>query len=575
MGDSWMRKFKQTWPDLFELLSSTPNKDSKIMWKDEFERRLDVGKAVRDEVSNMSPKCFFKAEPSLADFQVFEDLVSHKEPGNSYTNLYVLNELIDMVHVVNEGKNFSDLTTKYYAEKCLEYVRHQILKEKLNILLKEEQSNDTSHEWDFRFYETILVVIAQWCQPIANITSKCVSDKIESLAASALSHLLEYSPEHSIFDHIAQNEKLTVRTAKLPRLKHPLTSNLWNPQECRQLITSVNFIMFTVEDFICGENVENSFINVVIESKIKVCSGVVLSILYGSVLARLGVYCQLVCSSGQYSLRWSDYTNGCAESAQFIYIDACEKGLQHCGRRFNRRSWIGATIPEILTPLEVARGILHSSYRKHRMRHRMMERYRYFKLVVYPLELLLILEFEEDVPLLVTELSLIYIQLEINYEKNIKMLQNIKDVYGVSERVGHLLRLCHSQINLRSREVQIEPRVAHFPFCRIIYNIGQVCYIKSLGKNCVITGWKRNCALNECLDISDGLSVKSSHIFYRVLGDNGYVGDEVQENLIPISPVLIINDEVGKFFESFVPRLGYIPNVECAKWFPEKHSEPS
>ena len=133
----------------------------------------------------------------------------------------------------------------------------------------------------------------------------------------------------------------------------------------------------------------------------------------------------------------------------------------------------------------------------------------------------------------------------------------------------------HSQINVRSREVQIEPRVAHFPFCRIIYNIGQVCYIKSLGKNCVITGWKRNCALNECLDISDGLSVKSSHIFYRVLGDNGYVGDEVQENLIPISPVLIINDEVGKFFESFVPRLGYIPNVECAKWFPEKHSEPS
>ena len=150
-NDSWMRKFKQTWPDLFELLSSTPNTDSKIMWKNEFERRLDVGKVVRDEVSNMSPKCFFKAEPSLADFQVFEDLVSHKEPGNSYTNLYVLNELIDMVHVVIEGKNFSDLTTKYYAEKCLEYVRHQILKEKLNILLKEGQSNDTSHEWDFRF----------------------------------------------------------------------------------------------------------------------------------------------------------------------------------------------------------------------------------------------------------------------------------------------------------------------------------------------------------------------------------------------------------------------------------------
>ena len=67
----------------------------------------------------------------------------------------------------------------------------------------------------------------------------------------------------------------------------------------------------------------------------------------------------------------------------------------------------------------------------------------------------------------------------------------------------------------------------------------------------------------------DKLEDKDTQPFYNVLVADGSNRYAAQENLLPIEPEPVSHPEVGRYFESYQARVGYLPNQELANLYPD------
>ena len=183
-------------------------------------------------------------------------------------------------------KGLVDLTSKHYAEKCITHVKHQILKPKLTSYSEDDLTPS---------YEAAPVMVVQWCQPVLENSNKSVAKQLDKLAIASLSHLLELYPNHPIFTKIRseQSDRTNVSLTQLPELATRLTSNLWSSQDCHQIMSSANHVLYTVEGFMGNSgdyyNSDNSYINRIMEAKQGI--PITMCLLYTCIMARLGVHC--------------------------------------------------------------------------------------------------------------------------------------------------------------------------------------------------------------------------------------------------------------------------------------------
>jgi len=122
-NENWMLKFKLSYPKLFEKIPLS--KLSKLSWRQELSKRIKFQKLVRQEVEIMSEKFFSKTELSKSDLHMFDDILVQHHHDRSNVHLYITDELADLIH---NSERLEDLTRKYYASKCIQHVKHSILR---------------------------------------------------------------------------------------------------------------------------------------------------------------------------------------------------------------------------------------------------------------------------------------------------------------------------------------------------------------------------------------------------------------------------------------------------------------
>ena len=124
-------------------------------------------------------------------------------------------------------------------------------------------------------YETVLVMVAQWCQPSANISCQSVSDQLDQLASKILTHLHQTNPKHPIFAKIKEDQEekdvVDICWTQLPNIPGHLHDNVWTPPETKEILLSTNHILYNVEGFSGNRedyyNPNNSYINMILDTK--------------------------------------------------------------------------------------------------------------------------------------------------------------------------------------------------------------------------------------------------------------------------------------------------------------------
>jgi len=575
VGDSnetWMIKFKLAFPRLFQHFPCS--KLSQIWWKKELKKKLETGKSVRDEVKGMSEKFFSKTELSSSDMHWFDDLLLQHNLDRTFIHLYVTEELSSII--TKEG--LVDLTSKHYAEKCITHVKHQILRPRFSSYAEDDLSLS---------YEDALVMVAQWCQPALDISTKSVANQLDKLAIASLSHLLDQYPNHPIFAKIRsdQSDRTNVNLTQLPELPTRLTSNLWSSQECHLVMSSVNHVLYTVEGFMGNSgdyyNSDNSYINRIMETKQGI--PITMCLLYTCIMARLGVHCLPVNFPGHFLLKWLEHPDERDDAKKFTFIDAFEGGRQMTGSQAREM------VPHLVTqeenfvvaePLAVAQRMLRNLISIGASRSNNMRDPSY-GLLRSSLELMLIINMLDTMQYGFM-LSRVYLQLSINHEEVMSMLQEFRDLPGISDQVDYLMNNCQMQMEDRDKgeeEQEIKKRgvAASFPYGQVLFWTGQVCRHKKYGYLCLVHGWDPVCTASKSWISQmgvDKLEDKDTQPFYNVLVADGSNRYAAQENLLPIDPEPVSHPEVGRYFESFQARVGYLPNQELAKLYPDDRQVP-
>merc|ERR1719495_999421 len=431
-------------------------------------------------------------------------------------------------------------------------------------------------------YETALVIVAQWCQPALDISINSVGKELDKLATASLSHLLELHPNHPIFIKIQSDQAdLThVSLTNLPALNN-VTSNHWNPKDCHQILNSVNHILYVVEGYTgnTGDyyNPENSYINKMMENKKGI--PITMCLFYTCLLARLGVCCLPVNFPGHFLLKWLEYPEETEEGRQFTFIDAFDGGKQMT--TFQAREMVPHLVTQedsfgVAKPLAVAQRMLRNLISIGASRSNNMRDPSY-GLLRNSLELMLTINMTDTMQYGFM-LSRVYLQLNINHEEVMSMLQEFRDVPGISDQVDYLMNSCQIQMEDRDREEEEkEPKkrgvAASFPHGQVEFWIGQVCRHKKYDYVCLVHGWDPVCTASKSWISHMGvhkLQNADKQPFYNVLGADGSNRYAAQENLVPIKPVPVQHPEIGRYFKSFDEKLGYRPNKELTSQFPDE-----
>ena len=124
-------------------------------------------------------------------------------------------------------------------------------------------------------YETVLVMVAAWSQPEADISVTSMTSELDSLASRVLAHLHTVQPKHKIFEAVRAEqearEEANVDWGQIPGLEKGQSENLWGSQESKDILAATNHIFYTVDGFAGNKedyyNPNNSFINKVLDTK--------------------------------------------------------------------------------------------------------------------------------------------------------------------------------------------------------------------------------------------------------------------------------------------------------------------
>ena len=124
-------------------------------------------------------------------------------------------------------------------------------------------------------YETVLVMVAAWSQPEADISVTSMTSELDSLASRVLAHLHTVQPKHKIFEAVRleqeAREEADVNWGQIPSLERPQSENMWSSQESKEILAATNHILYTVDGFAGNKedyyNPNNSFINKVLDTK--------------------------------------------------------------------------------------------------------------------------------------------------------------------------------------------------------------------------------------------------------------------------------------------------------------------
>jgi len=599
-NDVWRKKLRSQFPGLYKWYPR--QKHLEINWRDQCKQRFQIGTIIMREVAHMSSKFHQKDELSNEHFSFLDDLLLEPNPAKSYLHLHIIDELSCIIHGNPrhpvENYHHKNLTLKFYARKAMKHIKHRIFKPTWIRQEWLQSTKNTTIPVSFMAgisLESSMIKIAQWCQPTEEITENDIIDQFDKFAVDILQDLSGKYPDHPIFKAIKEQNETTTSSKPilLPIIPQPMTQSVWSPVDSRRILESANHHLYQVVQLSGNtENyysAENSFINKILETK----SGIPITmcILYASVLARLGVFCEPVNFPNHFLLRFMEHPQLMEkEEDRYTYIDAFQNGklmtslqAKELLHRSSSHLVLTAEHFQATDTMAVTRRMLRNLISIGASRANNMRDPRY-SLLRNSLELMLILEDSNENVQYAFMLSRVYLELSINQEEVLRLLEKYKEFPGISSQVKYLQQACQTQIDARIMMPKINdiktrntsltesPGGPFFSEKPVQFWIGMVAKHRKYNYTCIIYGWDPVCTATQSWIYQMGvheLPRQDKQPFYNVLVDDGSNRYAADENLEYINPVEVTHDEIGRYFEEFCPKKGYIPNDEKKMEYPE------
>ncbi|XP_054155597.1 F-box only protein 21-like [Oppia nitens] len=575
-GELWRRKFVHQWPLLWRngltrrLLSQVTD------WQGLVADRYACGRHVQQEVAKLADSHYFDEELSNESFKAFVDYQYELTTDDNHrqnrcpeltTDLIHLFQMDELECLLRNGSERKNLTIKYYALKVLRFLRHELLRRQWLDYL----ANDSGHQSVDDFFNGALM-ISSWFQMNRSIDEEHYRRQVELIAQLTIDELAVNYPSNAI---VHQNAAKCLPDSEAQQL----TESKWSAKDCRQIMQSLNEVMFNQLHFMTNDDdyyeMNNSFMDQVIDRRLGI--PITYCILYHTICAKLGVKTFGVNFPHHFILKWKQYNDDEShDSYRWIYIDVYNGGQQLTSRSPLLANHSDEDIDRV--------GVCSLRDVFCRMCRNLVEIGRQQEIssdglicLRNALELLCILSPEENESQLL--LSRVYLHLNINLELVNDMLAKISERDPNSIGVVMFLRQSvTSQLsakrntsanNNNNRKSAVKHRNVNND---IKYAIGMIMLHKKYNYRCVIYGWDSKCAASRDWIYQMGvyrLPNKDKQPFYNVLVDDGSTRYAAQENLEPCGQSDEIKHlEIGKYFQEFA-ETHYIPNEQKAGEYPD------
>jgi len=556
----------------------TDTEDLAGFWRKKLVRRLKIDIELKRELEAFAAHHFYVKEFSKIHSEEFADKVVASFRGDfddqDERTQYVIDGLLKVIHGTNSDEM---LNLKYYARKLLYFVRsHGLLR-----FWRDFKEGNEANPTDGNYLEG-MVHFAQWFQSDEGIDLEMVETDVENIALKTLENLHLKRPTHTIFnlDKIADG-----RCRKPIHTSHPMAPflfqdfkraevipNWYTYKEAEQLLDALNVTFYDQFEFRGNSsnyyNPTNSYIDKVLATKHGI--PITLCLLYASVAKLLGIYCKPVNNPGHFLLCWDfqpPESQSCPDKPEYLFIDCFKRGTRQFGNP-NRM---------IPTPQQVFQRMVNNLLHGFELNTN-SESNSYTSSGIYMPLALLELQLALDIDRMTTKVMLtrLYVRMHINYREVGEMLRDLE------EREGRVLRVLADADRFEARQkAEREERLAEKGKLRNdfqlvhpdenyrnemgLYSVGMVMKHRRYHYHCVIYGWDPKCTAEKGWIQQMGvysLPKQDNQPFYNVLVSDGSQRYAADESLVPIKPVRISHILVGKYFQSFDEKVGYIPTKE-------------
>ncbi|XP_064651633.1 F-box only protein 21-like [Lineus longissimus] len=557
-NEVWRQKLLQRYPRLYRQF---PKHDKAIGWRKQNQQRHECTKEVWKQTERLSQKFYKKLEISNEGFGDYMKMVEDCEYGLSF----IIDELIC---IINANEKHKDLTVKYYAKKAIRFFQPLHLKNEWKTFLALPIHEQT--------LEKGAVLIAQWCQPTADIVLEDIVSQIDAISDRVRQVVFEKHPHHPLVNGIDQNT-------------NGLTESLWTSLQCRNILDATNHVLFKDMGFTACDNSDdeeqyyderNSFIHEVLFRKRGI--PITMCVLYSCVTRRLGVVCQLVSFPSHFLLRWREHPELEPEQ-QYTFIDVYGGG-KFLNRDMCKNILVGSLISQVYLSDGVYEPIKPAQVFE-RMARNLVNIGRHHSQIGSELaalrstiELFLAIKPGDIEHWLL--LARLYLYLDINLTEVGDMFQHIEGqdpvrfgiIASLSERAQTRLE------TLRQEGVRPEPIVPNHRTAgrsKVEYSVGMILKHRRYHYKCVISGWDETCKASQEWILQMGvnnLPKKHHQPFYNVLAEDCSTRYAAQENLeYAPEPSDSPHPEIGKYFCEFMGT-HYRPNDEKMQEYPDDYA---
>lgn len=538
----WKKKYSQEWPELACLFEAQDTD-----WHHEFRLKTDFKKLVSQKLSELSAEYYHSENVSNEAFLYFKDISKDHVLGYEI----VIDEL---ENIVNDENCNINLTKKYYAVRALRYMRHAQLEKIWKSYLSQSSDKLSLIEG--------ACLISQWCQPSISKCTSHVSAEIQEITETVFEKIKHLFPQHPIVKQGIRKEDA-------------ISSSLWSPRQCKDIIYCINAVMFQDMKFtgspIDYYSASATFIEKVLAKRTGI--SITLGIVYATIAAKLGVCCLPVNFPGHFLLKWLEHP-GLREKEMYTFIDAVDKGAlkSYCdlselapGFQTFSSSWV-----ESVTPLKV---FIRLAWYLVEFGRQMEGMGQDSLSLCNALELLCLLSPDDMEHKLL--LARLFMHLGINITEAISMLQEIAahdpssplTIGYLYQSTLHTLETQRISRPLVKTKLQMRDETSNVKFA-----VGMIMRHIKYKFRCVIYGWDYTCSASKDWIKRMGvhkLSFKDKQPFYYVLVDDGTNRYAAQENLaIDHENKQIPHIKIGRYFESFYGNY-YFPNEQTLSEYPD------
>ncbi|KAF5299790.1 hypothetical protein FQR65_LT19456 [Abscondita terminalis] len=305
----WKHKYKQKWPQFMNLFDKNFND-----WFKEVRYIYMLKIRTHMILSTMSARFYKKNELSSCDLEEWENLM--RESPRAYE--YIVLDLMTIIHCYDAIKSIQivpvdtpgNKTMQFYATKVLRFIRQ------LHISMEWEKFIQLPSQQ--QILEKGATLVAQWCQPTADVKWENVALQMDELAEQVRLALIVKNINHPL-------HKVSADTLKKWKNEN-IDDNQWNILECRELINCLTVVLYHHYAFKGNNSAyympENSFINEVLAKRQGL--PITLAIIYESVARRVGLKCEPINFPAHFLLRFTEGRKD--RPGNTYYIDVFNNG---------------------------------------------------------------------------------------------------------------------------------------------------------------------------------------------------------------------------------------------------------